>query len=144
MTTLRILNRPTRRGRSLDSPAVPAEPFEARYRARSLWLDGLPGSLTPRRSLEASADCDVAIVGAGFTGLWSAYYLKQHRPDLRVTVVESEIAGYGPSGRNGGWGSSRPSRSAQPYPPRPRWGAPARAPRGTAGAVDQRGRVARP
>jgi hypothetical protein len=52
---------------------VPAEPFEARYRARSLWLDGLPGPLTPRPSLEASADCDVAIVGAGFTGLWSAY-----------------------------------------------------------------------
>src|SRR3954465_11186670 len=113
MTTLRTLNRPTRRGRSLDSPAVPAEAFEARYRARSLWLDGLPGSLTPRRSLGASADCDVAIVGAGFTGLWSAYYLKQHQPDLRVTVVEREIAGYGPSGRNGGRGPPRPSRRAR-------------------------------
>src|SRR3954468_21316904 len=106
MRRLRTLNWPTVHGRSLDSPAVPAEPFEARYRARSLWLDGLPGSLTPRRSLEASADCDVAIVGAGFTGLWSAYYLKQHQPDLRVVVVEREIAGFGPSGRNGGWASS--------------------------------------
>jgi glycine/D-amino acid oxidase-like deaminating enzyme len=46
---------------------------------------------------------DVAIVGAGYTGLWTAYYLKRQQPDLRVVVIESEIAGYGGSGRNGGW-----------------------------------------
>ena len=59
--------------------------------------------------------CDVAIVGGGFTGLWSAYYLKRAQPDLRVTVVEREIAGYGPSGRNGGWVSSGIAGSAALY-----------------------------
>ena len=46
---------------------------------------------------------DVAIVGAGYTGLWTAYYLKRQQPDLRVVVIDSEIAGFGASGRNGGW-----------------------------------------
>ena len=55
--------------------------LEARYRARSLWLDGVPGPLAPRPALAASAECDVAIVGAGFTGLWTAYYLSRRRPD---------------------------------------------------------------
>jgi len=73
------------------------------YRARSMWLDGLPGELTPRPSLEGPTDVDVAIVGAGYTGLWTAYYLKKADPHLRVAVLEREIAGYGGSGRNGGW-----------------------------------------
>ena len=45
----------------------------------------------------------MAIVGAGYTGLWSAYYLKRAAPHLRVVVLERELAGYGASGRNGGW-----------------------------------------
>jgi glycine/D-amino acid oxidase-like deaminating enzyme len=45
----------------------------------------------------------VAVVGAGFTGLWTAYYLKKADPHLRVVVLEREIAGFGASGRNGGW-----------------------------------------
>ena len=69
--------------------------LEARYRARSLWLDGLPGPLTPRPSLPGDVDCDVAIVGAGFTGLWTAYYLKRADPSLRVLVLEAEQAGFG-------------------------------------------------
>ena len=73
------------------------------YRARSLWLDGVPGELTPRPSLPGPTDVDVAIVGAGFTGLWTAYYLKKADPHLRVAVLEREIAGFGASGRNGGW-----------------------------------------
>jgi glycine/D-amino acid oxidase-like deaminating enzyme len=48
----------------------------------------------------------VAIVGAGFTGLWTAYYLHQRDPSLRIVVVEAEIAGFGASGRNGGWASA--------------------------------------
>ena len=80
--------------------------LEARYRARSLWLDGLPGSLEPRPPLPGDVQCDVCVVGAGFTGLWTAYYLKTLQPDLRVVVVEREIAGFGPSGRNGGWVSA--------------------------------------
>ena len=53
----------------------------------------MPGDLTS----------DVTIVGGGFTGLWSAYYLKQMRPQLRVVVLEQRHVGYGASGRNGGW-----------------------------------------
>ena len=48
----------------------------------------------------------MAIAGAGFTGLWTAYYLKKARPELRVVVCEREIAGFGASGRNGGWCSA--------------------------------------
>lgn len=73
------------------------------YRARSMWLDDYPGELTPRPSLPGPVDVDVAIVGAGFTGLWTAYYLKKADPSLRVAVLEREIAGFGASGRNGGW-----------------------------------------
>ena len=73
------------------------------YRARSMWLDGIPGELTPRPPLPGDTDVDVAIVGAGYTGLWTAYYLKKADPHLRVAVLEREIAGFGASGRNGGW-----------------------------------------
>ncbi len=74
------------------------------YRTRSFWLDSLVNDpLTPRPSLPADADVDVAIVGAGFTGLWTAYYLQQRDPGLRIALVEAEIAGFGASGRNGGW-----------------------------------------
>jgi glycine/D-amino acid oxidase-like deaminating enzyme len=73
------------------------------YRACSLWLDGVPGDLVPRPSLPGPIDVDVAVVGAGFTGLWTAYYLKKADPTLRVAVLEREIAGFGASGRNGGW-----------------------------------------
>jgi glycine/D-amino acid oxidase-like deaminating enzyme len=45
-------------------------------------------------------------VGAGYTGLWTAYYLKQADPGLRIAVVEAEVAGFGASGRNGGWCSA--------------------------------------
>jgi glycine/D-amino acid oxidase-like deaminating enzyme len=75
----------------------------ARYRERSLWLAGLDESLEPRPALPGATSCDIVIVGAGFTGLWTAYYLKRTQPDLRIVVVEKETAGFGPSGRNGGW-----------------------------------------
>ncbi|MEY3619519.1 MAG: hypothetical protein RL726_2217 [Actinomycetota bacterium] len=51
-------------------------------------------------------DVDVVIVGAGFTGLWTAHYLKVHEPELRVVVIESRHVGFGASGRNGGWSSA--------------------------------------
>jgi glycine/D-amino acid oxidase-like deaminating enzyme len=73
------------------------------YRSCSMWLDEMPAELTPRPSLEGPADVDVAVVGAGYTGLWTAYYLKKADPHLRVAVLEREIAGFGGSGRNGGW-----------------------------------------
>ena len=61
----------------------PQPALERRYRERSLWLDGLSEPLTPRPALPGDTECDVAIVGAGFTGLWAAYYLKHHQPDIR-------------------------------------------------------------
>jgi glycine/D-amino acid oxidase-like deaminating enzyme len=77
------------------------------YRSRSLWLDSLDDDdLTPRAALAGDIDVDVAIVGAGYTGLWTAYYLLKRDPALRVAVVEAEIAGFGASGRNGGWCSA--------------------------------------
>ena len=74
------------------------------YRSRSLWLDGLADDpLVPRPALPGPVDADVAIVGAGYTGLWTAYYLRRADPGLRVVVLEREVAGFGASGRNGGW-----------------------------------------
>jgi len=75
------------------------------YARLSLW-HATAGDLTPRAPLPDDVRADVAIVGAGYTGLWTAYYLKKARPDLRVAVVEKEIAGFGASGRNGGWCSA--------------------------------------
>jgi glycine/D-amino acid oxidase-like deaminating enzyme len=76
------------------------------YRSLSYWLSSVPGDLTPARPLPGDLDVDVAIVGAGFTGLWTAYYLATAQPGLRIAVCEREIAGFGASGRNGGWCSA--------------------------------------
>jgi glycine/D-amino acid oxidase-like deaminating enzyme len=76
------------------------------YRNLSFWLDSVPDSLEPRSSLSIDIDADVAIIGAGYTGLWTAYYLKKIDPALKIVIVESEIAGFGASGRNGGWCSA--------------------------------------
>ncbi|HEU0116166.1 MAG TPA: FAD-dependent oxidoreductase, partial [Thermomicrobiales bacterium] len=73
------------------------------YRKYSFWLDTCGDDLTPRPPLDGSVDVDVAILGAGFSGLWTAYHLLQREPNLRVALVEAEIAGFGASGRNGGW-----------------------------------------
>jgi glycine/D-amino acid oxidase-like deaminating enzyme len=75
----------------------------ASYRSQSFWLDTLPGSLEPRSPLSSELEVDIAIVGAGYTGLWTAYYLKKLDPGLRIAIVEAEISGFGASGRNGGW-----------------------------------------
>jgi len=76
------------------------------YRKLSYWHDSVPGSLDPRSSLENDIEVDIAIAGGGYTGLWTAYYLKQLNPALSIAIFESEIAGFGASGRNGGWCSS--------------------------------------
>jgi glycine/D-amino acid oxidase-like deaminating enzyme len=72
-------------------------------RSKSLWLDQLAGPLTARPPLHGDVDVDVAIVGAGYTGLWSAYSLLRADPSLRIVVIEREMVGFGASGRNGGW-----------------------------------------
>ncbi|MDA8263792.1 MAG: FAD-binding oxidoreductase [Actinomycetota bacterium] len=78
----------------------------SRWRELSYWFDTLPEPVVARPALAADIDVDVAIVGAGYTGLWTAYYLARADPGLRVAVVEREVAGYGASGRNGGWCSA--------------------------------------
>lgn len=77
--------------------------LERHYRARSLWLDTVPGSLAPRDPLPGDVDVDVCVVGAGFTGLWTAYNLIVGDPTLRIVVLERDIAGFGTAGRNGGF-----------------------------------------
>jgi len=74
--------------------------------ASSLWWDLLGDPGEPRKELSSSTDVDVCIVGGGFTGLWTAYSLKVRDPLIRVCVIESEMCGFGASGRNGGWVSA--------------------------------------
>ena len=57
----------------------------------------------PREPLPGDSAADVCVVGGGYTGLWTAYYLKKAAPYLRITVLERKFCGYGASGRNGGW-----------------------------------------
>jgi len=53
--------------------------------------------------LSRDAEVDVAIVGGGYTGLWTALALRERDPSLSIAVLEKEIVGWGPSGRNGGF-----------------------------------------
>lgn len=76
------------------------------YADLSLWHATTGDAWQPRTALAGDLTADVAIVGAGYTGLWTAYYLAGARPDLRIVVLEAEVAGYGASGRNGGWCSA--------------------------------------
>jgi glycine/D-amino acid oxidase-like deaminating enzyme len=76
------------------------------YGRLSFWHESLPQPLTPRPPLPGRTDVDVAIVGAGYTGLWTAYYLTAVDPSVRIAVIEQEVAGFGASGRNGGWCSA--------------------------------------
>jgi glycine/D-amino acid oxidase-like deaminating enzyme len=81
--------------------------FEGKdYRSYSFWLETAGEELAPRPSLPGPLEADVGILGAGFTGLWTAYYLLKQEPSLRVVVLEADIAGFGASGRNGAWCNS--------------------------------------
>ena len=85
----------------------PFEPSEERRLRASVALVGRPSGAAPgSKALGADTDVDVAVVGAGFTGLWAAYYLLRASPGIRVAVMEKEVAGFGASGRNGGWCSA--------------------------------------
>ena len=81
------------------------------YRGLSFWHDNVPDDLTPRAALAGDREADVAIVGGGLTGLWTAWYLLERNPGLTIVVIEKEIAGFGASGRNGGWCSALFPRS---------------------------------
>jgi len=73
--------------------------------ALTLWAEETDPA-ADRPELAGDRDADVAIVGAGYTGLWTAYYLAKADPSLRIVVLEAETAGFGASGRNGGWCSA--------------------------------------
>lgn len=80
-----------------SSPDAPPETSIAPY-----WHE----RSVPRAPLTTSDSVDVAIVGAGYTGLWTAYYLLKSDPSLRIVLLEREHVGFGASGRNGGWASA--------------------------------------
>ncbi len=72
----------------------------------SLWWSTLAEPVVARSALRGHLDVDVAIVGGGFTGLWTARELLRRDPALRVAVLEQSVCGFGASGRNGGWASA--------------------------------------
>ncbi|MHB9759716.1 NAD(P)/FAD-dependent oxidoreductase [Streptomyces sp. BYX5S] len=86
----------------ISGPGGPRETTGTINGGISFWYadDGLPRTRDP---LPGDASADVVIVGGGYTGLWTAYYLKKAAPFLRITVLEQKFCGYGASGRNGGW-----------------------------------------
>lgn len=71
------------------------------FKEKSYWMT--TRDYTPGEPLQKDIDVDVAIVGGGFTGLSSAYHIKKAEPNLRVALLESEVVGFGASGRNGGF-----------------------------------------
>jgi glycine/D-amino acid oxidase-like deaminating enzyme len=116
------------------------------YRDLSFWFDSLAESgaddLAPRASLPGDIDTDVAIIGGGLTGLWTAYYLARADPALRITVLEKRIAGFGASGRNGGWCSALFPASAASLARRHGRDAAIAMRRAMVETVDEAGRVA--
>ncbi|MGA7396004.1 MAG: FAD-dependent oxidoreductase [Solirubrobacterales bacterium] len=72
------------------------------HTAHGYWI-AEAGAPDPVPSLDRDIKADVLVVGGGFTGMWTAWHLRQAQPDLRIVLLESDLAGHGPSGRNGGF-----------------------------------------
>ncbi len=99
----------------LDHP--PSRPSNGHV---SFWwteLGGPPPRAQRRPPLRGRSTADVCIVGGGYTGLWTAYYLAKAAPELRIVVVEAQFCGFGASGRNGGWVSALLPGPARRYGP---------------------------
>jgi glycine/D-amino acid oxidase-like deaminating enzyme len=79
------------------------------FATRSFWLGHKP--YQPCASLDGDRKADIVIMGGGFTGLWSAIHLKDADPALNIVVLEREVAGYGASGRNGGFSMTMVERN---------------------------------
>ena len=86
-----------------DRSTIPNPMSNSRLDRVSFWFDSLDSIPVPEAPNELPTNVDIAIVGGGFTGLWTAYYLKWLQPDLDVVVLEAMTVGFGASGRNGGW-----------------------------------------
>ena len=83
--------------------AAAYDPAVSNIASVSCWLETAGDDLAARPGIDGTTDADVAILGAGMTGLWTAFYLLRRDPSLKIVVVEREIAGFGASGRNGAW-----------------------------------------
>jgi glycine/D-amino acid oxidase-like deaminating enzyme len=90
---------------------LPGVPLGAPHPKISHWFSELGGAPCARPALPGPREADVCVVGAGLTGLWTAYELRRADPSLDVVVLEREVAGFGASGRNGGWVSGELSGS---------------------------------
>ena len=108
----------------------------------SFWYADIGGVPQKRPALPGDREADVCIIGAGYTGLWTAYYLKKADPSLDIVVVEREFAGFGGSGRNGGWLSGGFGWSREKYLKTATRGAVVDMQRAMAGTVDEVIRVA--
>jgi len=109
---------------------------------RPLWWDGLDELTTPGPALDGDLDCDVALVGGGFSALWTAYYLIRQDPSLRIAILEKHHCGFGASGRNGGWAVGELAGSFAKYAARSSPAESLRLSRAVFDAVDEIGRVA--
>ena len=118
-----------------------ADAFLESSSTMALWLDRL-GTIERRPALQGDGDVDVAIVGGGFSGLWTAYYLIRADPTLRVMVVEKDFCGFGASGRNGGWAVGELASSPEKYAQWSSMDAANRLDRAVQDAVDEIGRIA--
>lgn len=106
----------------------------------ALWLDQLPAR-ERREPLGGDVETDVVIVGGGFSGLWTAYYLQQADPTVRILIVEKDFCGFGASGRNGGWAVGELAGSAAKYAARSSVEKVRRQERALFDSVDEIGRV---
>ena len=97
--------------KSLDPKAAE---FVRTATTTALWLDQL-GPIARRPRLAGDTDVDVAIVGGGFSGLWTGYYLIRADPTLRIMIIEKDFCGFGASGRNGGWAVGELASSPEKY-----------------------------
>ncbi|MCQ4630108.1 FAD-binding oxidoreductase [Shinella sp. CPCC 100929] len=109
----------------------------------SFWYADIGGIPQKRPPLPGDREADVCIIGAGYTGLWTAYYLKKADPTLNIVVLEREFAGFGGSGRNGGWLSGGFSWSREKYAKTSSRGAVVDMQNAMAGTVDEVERVTR-
>ncbi len=73
-----------------------------RHTAHGWWLEEA-GPVEPRPPLASDLDVDVAIVGGGYTGMWTAWHVLAAEPEAKVALLEADVCGHGPSGRNGGF-----------------------------------------
>ena len=85
----------------MTDPTIPEPGAE-----RSWWLRealAAEGDVAPAPPLAGEATADVVIVGGGYTGMWTAWFLSERAPDTRIVLLEQDVCGGGPSGRNGGF-----------------------------------------